>query len=89
MPDAPTGQPKVDANAAIRLVNTKWINKGNCPTCGQDTLGVGDELFEVKVVKPPGLLIPERAMHLFAFVCSNCGNTIFVHKKVVEDAEGT
>ncbi len=63
---------QVDHAKAMDWIRRNWTKPTECPICGSDNWGIGDQIVEIRSSKSGGLAYPQ-----FFVYCQKCAYTIF------------
>lgn len=63
---------QVDYLKAMDWIRKNWTKPTECPICGSDNWGIGDQIVEIRSFAPSASVYPQ-----FFVYCQKCGHTIF------------
>jgi predicted nucleic-acid-binding Zn-ribbon protein len=68
---------EVDYLKAINWIRQNWTKPSECPICGSDNWGIGDQIVEMRPSSPGSPVYPQ-----FFVYCRKCSYTIFFNAVV-------
>jgi hypothetical protein len=65
--------------ALIAFVNERWSGNAACRQCGQNNWSIDSYVLHPLSPAPTTVTLGAGVLPSAAFVCKNCGNTLFVN----------